>query len=100
MKRAFGMTLVLLIAHVSTVVQAAPDKAYVEQASEIAGDLKMTLNAKKPILPQVLDMRKALRDQVYETTRMTSKHTFRCKRLRRQLMEVNSLVRNLRRTDG
>jgi hypothetical protein len=99
MKRALRMILVLLVAHVSTVVQAATDKAYVEQASEIAEDLKMLLNAKKPILPQVLGMRDALRDQVFETTRMTSKHTFRCKRLRHQLMEVNSLVRNLRNTD-
>lgn len=99
MKRFLSTISLLLIAHFNTAVYAATDIVYIDQASEIARDLEMPLNEKKPILPQVLEMREELRNRVFDISRMTSPHSFRCKRARRQLMEVNSLVRKLRDSD-
>lgn len=59
----------------------------------------MPFTEKKPVLPQVLEMRKELRNRVFQITRMKSRHAPSCKRAWRQLMKVNSLVRRLRTTD-
>lgn len=99
MKHTLGIIILLFTVHFSVVVHAATDKAYIEQAREIAGDLNMPFAEKKPLLPQVLEMRQELRNRVFQITRMKSRHAPSCKRARRQLMEVNSLVRKLRTTD-
>lgn len=99
MKRFIGIVLSVFMFHHGAAVQAATDRDLIEQASEIADELSMPFNEKTPVLPQVLEMRDELRDRVFEITRMTSRHSARCKRARRDLMEVNSLVRKLRSAD-
>lgn len=99
MKHILGVMMVVFVAYFSASVEAATDKALIEQASQIADELSIPFNAKKPVLPQVLEMREELRDRVFDISRMTSLHSARCKRVRRDLMEVNSLVRKLRSSD-
>ena len=99
MKQFIGMILFVVMFQHGAAEQAATDRDLIEQASEIADGLSMPFDEKRPLLPQVLEMRDELRDRVFEITRMTSRHSARCKRARRDLMEVNSLVRKLRSAD-
>lgn len=99
MKHSLGIIILVFAVHFGAAVQAATDKAYIEQAREIAGDLNLPFAEKKPLLPQVLEMRQELRNRVFQITRMKSRHAPSCKRARRQLMEVNSLVRKLRASE-
>ena len=99
MKHFVGMILLVFMVQSGAAVQAATDRELIEQASEIADELSMPFNEKRPVLPQVLGMRDELRSRVFQISRMTSPHSARCKRARRDLMEVNSLVRKLRSAD-
>ena len=91
----------------SVAVAAAPTKdfkaskevKYASQMQEIAQELNLPFDAKKGVISQALDMREALHDRVATITHMSSRHTLRCKRTRRQLLEVNYLIREMR-ADG
>lgn len=100
MKYAIGIIMLVYAAQFNASAFAATDQALFEQAREIADDLKVPFNERKAILPQVLEMRDDLRKRVFKITRIMSRHAPSCKRARRQLMEVNGLVRKLRASDG
>lgn len=74
----------------------APQSAYLDEVMEIADGLGMKVEPRKPLLPQVIEMRDELRVKVNDIARMSSRHTFRCKRARRDLMKTNALLRRLR----
>lgn len=65
----------------------------------VTDGLGMQVEPRKSLLPQVVAMRDELRVKVNDIARMSSRHTFRCKRVRRQLMDANALVRRLRDED-
>lgn len=98
----FGLVAMGLMC--SVAVAAAPTKdvklikeaKYVGQIQEIAQELNLPVDVKKGAISQALDMREALHDRVAAITHMSSRHTARCKRTRRQLLEVNYLIREMR----
>lgn len=96
MKLKFVGLIVLVFAWIGSLAAAAPSNPYVDQVKAIAQDLNLPFDAKKPALSQALDMREALHDRVATIAHMSSRHTLRCKRTRRQLLEVNYLIREMR----
>lgn len=96
MKKLIQISLLGLLIQIGPSLQAAPNRVYVEQARQLADKMNVPFDDEKSLLPQVLELRDIQRDKVFEISRMTSRHSASCKRARRQLMEVNSLVRKLR----
>lgn len=99
MKLKFFRLIVLGLGWMGSLAAAAPSVKYIDQMKTIAQDLDLPFDTKKPALSQALDMREALHERVAFIARMSSRHTLRCKRIRRQLLEVNYLIREIR-ADG
>lgn len=98
MKRIIQIGLLGFILNTGLSVEAATNPVYIEHARQLADEMKVPFDEQKSLLPQMLELRDAQRDRVFELSRMTSPHSASCKRARRQLMEVNNLIRKLRVT--
>lgn len=98
MKRYSEMIILLLAISQSTVIYAASasDTHHMEEVRSLANKLAVHFDGGKPILPQVLTMRDEMHQRITKITRMSSRHSLRCKQARRQLLEVNRLIWHLR----
>lgn len=96
MKKLLQISLLGLLIQIAPSLQAATNRIYVDQARDLAEKMNVPFDDKMSLLPQVLELRDLQREKVFEISRMTSRHSASCKRARRQLMEVNGLVRKLR----
>lgn len=96
MKFKFVGLIILGLGWIGPLAAATPSVKYVDQVKTIAQDLNLPFDSKKPALSQAVDMREALHDRVASIAHMSSRHTLRCKRIRRQLLEVNYLIREMR----
>lgn len=96
MKKLLQISLLGVLIQIPLSLHAATNRVYVDQARDLAEKMNVPFNDNESLLPQVLELRDLQREKIFEISRMTSPHSASCKRARRQLMEVNSLVRKLR----
>lgn len=96
MKSTLVRIILLGTVSMTSIAFAAPPSKFMDQVQDIAKDLDVPFDTKKPVFAQTIELRQTLRERTSGIARMTSRHTFRCKRARRQLLEVNYLLREMR----